>query len=124
MLFKKWTLFIVGCLSVFVSSLSAASDTFWDYQNYNHGYCADCNCYPCQCELSPMDPPPAAAPVPDPCCGVPQSPPPAPCDPCAPVCGAECGVSLCAIAVAAVAVGVAIVIIAASGVGSGSSPRN
>lgn len=118
MLFKKWVLFVTGILSIFVSSLTAASSTFVDYQNFNHGYCSQCNCYPCQCEIPPMDPPPAAAPVPAPCCTVPPSPPPAACDPCAPVCGAECGVSFCAIAVAAVAIGVAVFIVVASGNGS------
>lgn len=117
---KTFILLVAMVFSCFTNCAEAGSDTFLDYQNYNHGYCPTCNCLPCKCEVPPLDPPPAAAPVPAPC-AVPQSPPPAPCDPCAPVCGAECGISLCALGVAAVAVAAAIVIIVTAGSGGGSS---
>ncbi len=81
--------------TVIATSLNGASNTFIDYQNYNHGYCSTCNCAPCKCGQQ-NDPPPEEQP---PCqaCGAEQDPnactPPNPCDP-APVCATECGLSL------------------------------
>lgn len=102
---KKLTLFFSVMLLTLSTSLSAADNTFIDYQNYNHGYCSSCNCAPCACE-------PAPAPCQQPC---------GPCDPCAPVCGTECGVSICAIGVGVAAVAAAAAIIIASGDGSSTS---
>ena len=131
---------VVAVLSAFLvvfGTLSGSSSTFMDYQNYNHGYCPSCNCYPCDCNRNlnsesnypigptdglPSDPPPCPAPpsqpVPPPCsapsCQAPRAPPCDPCDPCAPMCGTECGVSVCAIAVAVAAIVAAAAIILAS----------
>lgn len=67
---------LIGCSS----HVYAASNTFLDYQNYNHGYCPDCNCCPCKCAgggcyapdnpNSPQDPvnPQGSCQKPDPCC--------------------------------------------------------
>ncbi len=90
---------LLSSILIFGTPLSAADNTFLDYQNYNHGYCSTCNCEPCACGQPPAQP-----------CN--------PCDPCAPVCGTECGISLCAIAVGVAAVAVAAVIILVSGSGS------
>jgi hypothetical protein len=111
-------------LTAIFSPLHAASDTFMDYQNYTHGYCPECNCYPCQCNAKAAEevgeepgalPPPPCGPcgaaVPSAAFGVLPPPPPAvaaaaaeeaaeecekpnPCDP-APVCATNCGISLC-----------------------------
>ncbi len=78
------------CLSIFFvlliaagSQLSAASNTFLDYQNYNHGYCPDCNCCPCKCAgggcYAPQPPPPPPSP------NQPPPPPPPPGDPQDPI---------------------------------------
>lgn len=103
---------VIAILSLIVmatgTTLSAASNTFLDYQNYNHGYCPTCNCEPCTCG-SPQPPPP---PCPE---------PGGPCDPCAPVCGTECGVSICAIGVGVAAVAAAAAIIVTSSSGNRSS---
>jgi hypothetical protein len=91
------TLFILICMVyTAILPLEAASSTFMDYQNYNHGYCPSCNCYPCRCaELDPAESPCA------PCNPPPVAPPnaPKPCvkpDPCnpAPVQACNCGISL------------------------------
>lgn len=109
-------------LVIFASSstLSAASNTFLDYQNYNHGYCPDCNCAPCNCGQPPACEDPGAPQCEAPCnpcaAGAPCAPP---CDPCAPVCGAECGISWCAIAVGVAALVAAAVIILTAGHGDG-----
>lgn len=54
------------------------TNTYFDYQNYNHGYCPACSCCPCRC----------SGPVPQPCGPAGCAPPCAPCNPppCAP-CG-------------------------------------
>lgn len=88
---------LISFLCIFlaaVAPLRGASDTFIDYQNYNHGYCPDCNCYPCRCaenldEALPIPPPDAAPPIPPPPCAA----KPDACNP-APVCGTNCGISL------------------------------
>ncbi|MCH9608948.1 MAG: hypothetical protein S4CHLAM45_03110 [Chlamydiales bacterium] len=115
-------------------------DTFFDYQNYNHGYCPDCNYCPCRCDVescpsgNPSCPPqkenytPPYPKEPTPCPptesnAAPCAPTPCAtttCDPCAPVCGAECGISVCAITVAIAAVAAAAAIIVASSNGAGS----
>ena len=94
-------------LIAFSSLLSAASNTFMDYQNYNHGYCPDCNCYPCKCNAGGACPHGVSGegscnlcPKPDPCC------------PPATSCGTQCGVSVCAIgATIAIVAGVAAIIV-------------
>ncbi len=64
---------IVVLLTFWISPLRAASDTFVDYQNYNHGYCPECGSFPCRCgeraagnnlapEEAPVPPPPPAGP--------------------------------------------------------------
>lgn len=115
----------------FTTMLSGASDTFMDYQNYNHGYCPDCNYYPCRCDTGYC---PDANPCPT--CPhaegeyqppYPQQPDACPatcntcddvCDPCAPVCRNSCGISICAIAIAIAAVAAAAAIIVGSSNGS------
>lgn len=112
-------------------------DVFVDYQNYNHGYCPSCQCYPCKCATCPpaaipVPPPapPAAAPCaapgtcapPTPPCAIPEpscaAPPPAPCPtPCAPACGTECGISICALGIGIAALATAAVLIVSSGNG-------
>lgn len=45
--------FVLGVMLFSISThslLTAASNTFLDYQNYNHGYCPDCQCTPCTCK--------------------------------------------------------------------------
>jgi len=103
--FTLMTMFVM----TFGMTLSAADNTYMDYQNYNHGYCSECNCAPCGCDQP-------CAPLCDAC----QQPCNS-CDPCAPVCGAECGISLCAIGIGVAAVAVAAALIIASGSGSSSS---
>lgn len=124
------TIAIFCIISTFLSpKLVAANDTFFDYQNYNHGYCPDCNYYPCRCDTGytpcPTCPnstvPPAPYPQdPDACpngaCGTCNDV----CDPGAPVCKSTCGISICAIAVAIAAVAAAAAIIVGSSNGSGS----
>ncbi|MEZ5315658.1 MAG: hypothetical protein R3E91_05590 [Chlamydiales bacterium] len=43
--FSKLIIFLMCSHSL----LHADSNTFLDYQNYNHGYCPSCNCHPCSC---------------------------------------------------------------------------
>lgn len=91
----RTVLLILCALLGISSSLKASSSTFLDYQNYNHGYCPECNCYPCRCAQANGDPdlevPPQAPESPCNTCAKPD-----PCDP-APVCATQCGVSLCCI---------------------------
>lgn len=101
----------------FTFPLSAVSNTFIDYQNYNHGYCPECQCYPCKCEVHNPDgsnpcPCPAHGSNPHPCPEnhgkqVNTCVPPDPCCP-APVCGGACGLSICVI-------GLGIAVLAAAG---------
>lgn len=130
---KKALRLIIAILFPLTPSLFAANDTFIDYQNFNHGYCPTCYCYPCTCAvppdraLQPQIPPPPGEELPP----IMSSPPPpggappcgttpcattcAPCDPCAPIVGLKCGVSFCAVGVAIVAiVGAAAIVIATS----------
>jgi hypothetical protein len=113
-----------------------AGDTFIDYQNYDHGYCPECNCYPCQCNAMAEELGEEEGALPPPPCGpcgaaVPASaafgtlppPPPAaaaaceecekpdPCDP-APVCATNCGISLCwiGLGIAVIATGAALIV--------------
>ncbi|MBS0623392.1 MAG: hypothetical protein JSS62_02095 [Verrucomicrobia bacterium] len=121
---------VLCIFSIFIGqNLCAASDTFIDYQNYNHGYCPECNYYPCQCDTGycpnvnscsscpngapPCPPEPPACPPPASTCGSCNS-----YDPFAPVGGGMCGVSICAIAVAIAAVAAAAAIIVGSSNGS------
>lgn len=110
------------------ATLHAADTPFLNYQNYNHGYCPECNCAPCGCAQPPAPvpaPPPGAVPPPPPAACAPcQQQPCSPCDPCAPVCGAECGVSICAIGVGIAALAAAAAIIVASGSGSSSTHQH
>ncbi len=85
------------CILITASAipLRAASDTFVDYQNYNHGYCPTCNCYPCRCaelfgDAEEEDPEEEEDDAPGESNGV------DPCEP-APVCACNCGISLWAI---------------------------
>ena len=103
---KKMRFLFAAILLLFIFSLQAADNTFIDYQNYNHGYCATCNYAPCICE-------PAQAQT--------QAPSPATCPPSAPVCGTESGVSICAIGAGIAAVTAAAAIIIASGSGSSTT---
>lgn len=135
MLIKKLLSLLTLLIFAGSSTLSAANNTFLDYQNYNHGYCPDCNCAPCSCTEQPAaceqpcNPCAPAAPSPSPCVAAPSAAPcnpcapaapcAAPCDPCAPVCGAECGISWCAIAVGVAALVAAAVIIFTAGHGDG-----
>lgn len=134
---KKAIRLIIAILFPLTPSLFAANDTFIDYQNFNHGYCPTCNCYPCTCavppdralqpqipppppgEVPPIVPPPPPPPGPDgppPCGAAPCASACAPCDPCAPIVGLKCGVSFCAVGVAIVAVvAAAAIVIATSG---------
>lgn len=106
---RKIIALLSAILIVCGTSLTAADSTFLDYQNYNHGYCPECSCYPCRCDVPcPEEAPCDPCPVPNPC---------NPCDPCAPVCGTECGVSICAIGIGLAAVAAAAAIIIASGNG-------
>jgi hypothetical protein len=133
------TIICIILTATFNSFHCSAGDTFMDYQNYDHGYCPECNCYPCRCNATeeelgietelPAPPcapcgaavvPPGALPLP-----VPAPPPaaavaakkcptckkPDPCDP-APVCATNCGVSLCwiGIGIAVVATAAAIIV--------------
>src|SRR5262245_9607833 len=127
---------IVSLLCIVLTACFAplrASDTFTDYQNYNHGYCPDCNCHPCKCNsqaetvgapaCASVAAPPACAPAtPAPCAPV----TPAPCAPCkapcekpepcapAPVCATNCGISLCWIGLGLAVVATAAAIIVSS----------
>lgn len=103
---------LITCLCILLVGSFApltASSTFVDYQNYNHGYCPKCNCFPCRCNAAqaevmgaevgvegppPPPPPPCATcaepPPPEPPCDAPDAPCDAPCDaPDAP-CDAPC----------------------------------
>ncbi|NGX60729.1 MAG: hypothetical protein K940chlam9_00197 [Chlamydiae bacterium] len=108
---KKTLSLLCILLTAFALPLRASSNTFQDYQNYNHGYCPSCNCSPCGCGADGACP---EEPYPTPC---EEEEPCGPCDPCGPVCGAECGISLCAIGVGAAAIVIAGVIILTSGDG-------
>lgn len=140
LLMERWSVKkCISILTIFCFSLVAPlsadpSSTYIDYQNFNHGYCPTCNCYPCACAPQQYPPPPPPIPGglpptgPIPCGAPARGPGPcatcgpcAPCDPCAPVCGTDCGVSICAIAVAVVAVAAAAAIIVASGNGSSTT---
>jgi hypothetical protein len=103
---KTFISFICIFLLALALPLEAVSNTFIDYQNYNHGYCPECNCYPCRCPTPPPntaekqpcatcpngeEPTPDAVPGNPPTCN--PCPKPDPCDP-APVCGTNCGISL------------------------------
>jgi len=98
-------LIILFCAGIVALSGTFFADTgkLYDYQNYNHGYCPECSCYPCECECQPEDAP----------CPCPPS-----CDPCASVCGTDCGISMCALGIGLAALAVAGVIIVSSGNGS------
>ncbi len=97
---------LVTLFLLFGTPLSAADNPFLDYQNYNHGYCPECDCAPCAC----------GDPAPAPCAASGGA-----CDPCAPVCGTECGVSICAIGVVVAAIAGAAAIIIVSGSGSSTT---
>ncbi len=95
---------LISLICIFLAAaapLKAASDTFIDYQNYNHGYCPDCNCYPCRCAENVDAPVPPPPPPPPPGAAAAVPPPPAsPCGPkpdaCTPatICATNCGISL------------------------------
>lgn len=126
-----------------ISPLSMRANTIFDYQNYNHDYCPNCQCAPCKCSgavNSPCSrgtcpPTPRCEPVPQPVppippaavppCGACAAPaaPCAPCKaPCAPACGTTCGLSVCTIGVVVAALVAAAVIIVSSG--NGSDPHS
>lgn len=89
MMIKKTSFTLFCALLTLSLSPLRASDTFVDYQNFNHGYCPDCNCYPCRCgEENFLD---AEDPCDDEPCDECEKP-----DPCNPacVCGTNCGISL------------------------------
>lgn len=64
---RTFMTFICILLTATFSSLKA-SDTFMDYQNYDHGYCPDCNCYPCRCNAAAAAEEAGAAGLPPPPC--------------------------------------------------------
>ena|GEM_PF-2207948 len=132
--------------TAFFAPVRAADNTFLDYQNYNHGYCPQCNGYPCSCPSKPYQSCPQDvedcpdAPVYNdniqPCykgqdCGLCEDPVeetelcadecPPPCDPCAPVCGTTSGFSIAAVGLALIAIGAGAVVIVTSNNGSSSS---
>ncbi len=103
---KKFVSFICMALMASVSVMHAETSNLYDYQNYNHGYCPECECSPCTCQPSGE-----------------QTTCPAACSSCegnAPVCGTECGISICALGVAVAALAAAAAIIISSGNGSTS----
>lgn len=129
-------LFAILMILVLPLNLLGVDDTFFDYQNYNHGYCPSCNYCPCQCDGGtcsdsctppPYPKEPATCPPGAPCTSAtpatPCAPEPcqSPCDPCAPVCGTGCGISVCAIVVAIAALAAAAAIIIGSSNGSSTS---
>jgi hypothetical protein len=86
---------ILCALLMAASPLKGASDTFVDYQNFNHGYCPDCNCYPCRCAELGITPATAATPA------AAATPPAAPepvkpdaCNQPKPICPENCGIRL------------------------------
>lgn len=128
------------CLMLVCSYSLRASNTFIDYQNYNHGYCPECNCYPCRCDgtCPPTEDNPNPCPsCPSGKCSAGELPPPPvgdgekkecnvckqpnPCDP-APVCGTNCGISLCWVGLAIAGVAAAAAIIVTSN--NGSTPSH
>ncbi|MFZ0566052.1 MAG: hypothetical protein WAM28_07700 [Chlamydiales bacterium] len=126
---KKFT-FLPLLLSLSISlgnKVAAADSTFIDYQNYNHGYCPECSCYPCRCDVpyyaEPVPVSPAYAPPPPPLGSPPPDPCPVPdpcdsaCDPCAPTCGTECGLTICTVGVVIVALAATAAIVISSGEG-------
>ncbi|MCC5832476.1 MAG: hypothetical protein JJU12_05465 [Chlamydiales bacterium] len=98
-------------LLAFSSTLTAASNTFMDYQNYNHGYCPDCNCFPCKC---PGGVPPSQNP------GNPQGtcPKPNPCCPPATTACTQCGLNIVYIGLGIAVLATAATIIIGSGNGT------
>lgn len=120
---------IIAVLCIFsfltTSVFGAAGDTFIDYQNYNHGYCPECNNYPCQCDSG-------CCPNADPCTTCPNTatsappyplepqtcPAPNPCTPCEE--GDVCGISVYWIAIIIVAIATAAAIIV--GANNGRTP--
>lgn len=147
---KKFTTLIAALLIVWnhagfcvdeetTEPVAQGNNVFIDYQNYRHGYCPSCDCYPCRCNQCPPANPSSSAPCevpppacPSPCqapaCPPPQPPCEAPCEeeacapacataPCAPVCGTECGISACAIGIGIAALVTAAVLIVSSGNG-------
>ncbi len=129
-----------------VTSIARGVDsTFTDYQNYNHGYCPECSCYPCRCAPSPngscetgtcpddyYDPNTEYYDDPNASCDSVE-----PCDPCNEVCvgqpcydpadpnapgqGTTYGISVTAIGVAVAAVAAAAAIILSAGNGASTS---
>ncbi len=93
------------------SPLTASSNTFLDYQNYNHGYCPDCNCSPCKCGACESSDPAAPS-----TCAKPN-----PCAPPATTCATECGISLWCIGIGLAALITAAVLIVGSNNGHNHS---
>ena len=140
---KIFITYICILLTAGLIPLRAANDTFMDYQNYNHGYCPDCNCYPCKCK--PYSNVPSCATCDDDdeddcddecedcddddecdeeCdededeCDDCEAP-----DPCNPasVCGTNCGISICWIGLGIAGIATAAAIIVGSNNGSRAS---
>lgn len=127
---------LLAVLIVFSFTCHAADSTFMDYQNFNHGYCPECTCYPCKCDgapppgppLPPAQPAPGVVPL-QPGSGMATNAPPVntcpkpdPCNP-APVCGAQCGIPIWVLGgvIATVATAAAIIIGSNNGHAHGSS---
>ncbi|NGX55752.1 MAG: hypothetical protein KR126chlam2_01394 [Chlamydiae bacterium] len=99
---KLIALFCTGLIAIGGISV-ADTGKLYDYQNYNHGYCPECSCTPCECQSADQ-----------------SSPCPPACDPCASACGADCGISMCALGIGLAALAAAAAIIVSSGNGSTS----
>lgn len=50
---KKLFFIVFFMLGFVTTNVLATNNTFLDYQNYNHGYCPDCNSCPCNCPAQP-----------------------------------------------------------------------
>ncbi|MCH9635311.1 MAG: hypothetical protein S4CHLAM81_05250 [Chlamydiales bacterium] len=120
--------------SLFLLPLNGADNTFLDSQNYNHGYCPDCNTSPCDCPAVPYKSCPQKegtcpdAPVynPDVKACYPDDENSActeqcpPCDPCAPIARKHSGISICAVGLVLVALAAGAAVIVTSNNGSSS----
>lgn len=132
---------LTSCVFLSSSLLVGSSNTFLDYQNYDHGYCPDCNCAKCKCgggDKSPScsegeDGEPSSCQGcggnPGSCkkCsqgakeGSPSCKTPDPCDPPATSDSAQCGISIWCLGIGVAAIAAAAVVIVSSNNGSVSN---